>query len=47
VLSVYLFDSLDEVCDIIIEWLERYNESSPHDALGSLPPAESRAIARC
>jgi putative transposase len=24
------------------DWLERYNEIRPHDALGSLPPARYR-----
>jgi len=42
VLSAYLFDSLDEVRDITAEWIERYNEIRPHDALGSLPPARHR-----
>ena len=42
VLSAYLFDSLNEVRDITAEWLERYNEIRPHDALGSLPPARYR-----
>ena len=40
--SAYLFDSLEEVREITAEWLERYNEITPHDALGSLPPARYR-----
>ena len=42
VLSAYLFDSLEEVREISVEWLERYNEIRPHDALGNLPPARYR-----
>jgi putative transposase len=42
VLRAYLFDSLAEVREITIEWLERYNEIRPHYALGSLPPARYR-----
>jgi hypothetical protein len=40
--SAYLFNSLEEVREITAEWLERYNEITPHDALGSLPPARYR-----
>lgn len=39
VLNAYLFDSIDQVQQITDEWLKRYNEIRPHDALGSLPPA--------
>jgi putative transposase len=42
VLSAYLFDSIEEVREITNEWLPRYNEIRPHDALGSLPPARYR-----
>ena len=42
VFSAYLFDSLDEVRDTTAEWIDRYNEIRPHDALGSLPPARYR-----
>ena len=28
--------------EITTEWLDRYNEIRPHDALGSLPPARYR-----
>lgn len=42
VLDVYLFHSIAEVQEITDAWLERYNESRPHDGLGSLPPARYR-----
>src|ERR1022692_1056045 len=42
ILSAYLFESLDQVRNITADWLERYNEIRPHDALGSLPPARYR-----
>ena len=42
VLNAYLFDSLEEVREISVEWPDRYNEIRPHDALGDLPPARYR-----
>jgi len=42
VLTPYLFDSIGDVRQITDDWLVRYNEIRPHDALGSLPPARFR-----
>jgi len=42
VLGAFLFNTLGEVREITDDWLERYNEIRPHDALGSLPPARYR-----
>ena len=42
VLNAYLFDSISDVREITDDWLDRYNEIRPHDALGSLPPARYR-----
>jgi putative transposase len=42
VLTPYLFDSIEDVRQITDDWLARYNEIRPHDALGSLPPARFR-----
>lgn len=42
VLNAYLFDSTSQVREITDDWLRRYNEIRPHDALGSLPPARYR-----
>jgi len=42
VLTPYLFDSLTDVQEITHDWLQRYNQIRPHDALGSLPPTRYR-----
>jgi len=42
VLTPYLFDSLTDVQQITDDWLQRYNQIRPHDALGSLPPTRYR-----
>lgn len=42
VLSAHLFESIADVQEITDDWLRRYNENRPHDALGSLPPARYR-----
>lgn len=38
VLDAYLFTTIQEVRDIVEEWLEEYNAIRPHDALGGVPP---------
>jgi putative transposase len=43
VLNAYVFESLEQVREISAEWLQRYNEERPHDALAGLPPAMYRA----
>ena len=42
VLNAHLFESISDVQQITDDWLWRYNEIRPHDALGSLPPARYR-----
>lgn len=42
-LNAYVFESLDQVREISAEWLQRYNEERPHEALAGLPPAVYRA----
>lgn len=39
VLNLYLFRDLDEVREIVSQWMIQYNEQRPHDALGGLPPS--------
>ena len=41
VVDVHLFDSLSHVSETMYPWLQTYNETRPHDALGRVPPSSS------
>lgn len=38
VLNCYVFETLGEVRRMTAEWISRYNEERPHEALGDVPP---------
>lgn len=38
VLDAYVFDSLEQVREIIESWLRECNEELPHDSRGRVPP---------
>jgi putative transposase len=39
VLNAYIFETLEEVREVVWWWMIAYNEERPHDALGGLPPS--------
>jgi len=43
VLDAYLFSSLEEVRQIVDDWMEEYNLIRPHEALQGLPPYQFAA----
>ena len=44
ILYSYVFKTLSEVRAITEEWMDRYNEERPHDALDDLTPFEYRMV---
>lgn len=41
-LGCYVFELLQEVRDITVDWLRRYNHQRPYETLGQIPPVEYR-----
>ena len=39
VLNAYIFETLEEVREVVWWWMVAYNEERPHDALGGVPPS--------
>ena len=37
--NAYVFESLAQVPESAVEWLQSYNEKRPHEALAELSPA--------
>jgi putative transposase len=40
VLDAYMFFDLDQVRQLIHEWMEEYNQRRPHEGLNNLTPEE-------
>ena len=38
-LDAYLFDNLHQVREMAWTWMLDYNDESPHESLGDIPPA--------